>query len=82
MIEIPESMTLAKQLRETIQGKTITYVKAAHSHHGFAWYAGDPALYPDILLGKIVSEVRSTAGFVEIMAGDSQIFLHDGIRIC
>jgi len=40
MIEIPEADALARQLNETVTGKTITRVKAAHSPHKFAWYQG------------------------------------------
>jgi len=43
MIEIPEAAVLAKQLNQTITGKHIQNVVAAHSPHKFAWYAGDPA---------------------------------------
>ncbi len=37
MIEIPESLTIAKQLNETVQGKKIVEMEAAHTPHSFAW---------------------------------------------
>ena len=40
MIELPEAMVLSKQLNESIRGKRIMNVIAAHSPHKFAWYHG------------------------------------------
>ena len=80
-MEIPESTILARQLRETIQGKTITFVKAAQSPHRFVWYAGDPEEYPELLLGRTVSGAKAAGGFVEIMVEDRTILLSDGVRM-
>ena len=45
MIEIPESITIAKQLNDTVRGREIREVETEHTGHSFAWYHGDPAAY-------------------------------------
>jgi hypothetical protein len=52
MIELPETYTLAKQIEETLIGKTIVNAVADSHHHSFAWYMGDPKLYGQLLNGK------------------------------
>ena len=42
MIEIPESQTVARQVRETLAGRTVTGVFNATHPHKFIWYTGDP----------------------------------------
>lgn len=42
MIEIPEALTLADQINNTIREKNIVNAIAAHTPHKFAWYHGDP----------------------------------------
>lgn len=81
MLEIPESYTLAKQLNQMVQGKTIQNVKANSSPHGFAFYFGDPARYPDLLEGKAIGSAEALAGLVEITAGDVKLLFGDGVGI-
>lgn len=78
MLEIPESYSLAKQLNQTIKGKIISYVKANHSPHSFAWYFGDPEGYNDLLSGKIIGNSYSYGSIVEIEAEDCRIAFMDG----
>ena len=81
MIELPESISLARQLNDTIKGKTIASVAANQSPHKFAWYNGDPTAYDALLKGKTVGEARGVGGKVEIAAGDKRILLAEGINI-
>ncbi|MCL2496095.1 MAG: endonuclease VIII [Clostridiales bacterium] len=81
MLEIPESQTISRQLRETIGGSIITKVEAAASPHGFAWYFGDPADYPRLLTGKRVEDVAAMAGYVEIRAEETRLVFHDGVNV-
>lgn len=81
MIEIPEAVGLAQQLGETVQGKTIDTVEAAHSAHKFAWYQGDPRDYPSLLSGKIIQTARPVGGMVEIAADGVQLVLSEGAAI-
>lgn len=81
MIEIPEAQTLARQLRETIGGREITEVEAAHSQHGFAFYFGDPVEYSKLLAGKRIDDVYARAGQVEIRAEDARVVFNDGVNM-
>lgn len=81
MIEIPESTTLARQLKQEINGKKITEVDAGHSPHGFAFYTGDPAEYGGLLCGRRVDDVRFFAGQVEIWAGEMRVLFFDGVNV-
>ena len=81
MIEIPEAITLASQVNTAVKGKVITAVEAAHSPHKFAWFQGDPAGYPRLLIGKSVAGARSVGGLVEISADDIRIVLSDGANL-
>jgi len=81
MLELPEAQTIARQLRETIVGKTITKAVAAASPHGFAWYFGEPALYGEILGGKKITGAAAYGGRPEIWAEDMRISFCDGVNV-
>jgi len=81
MIELPESISLAGQLNETVKGKTIASVQANAVPHKLAWYFGDPAGYGALLSGKIIGKARGVGGKVEIAAEDKRVLLAEGINI-
>lgn len=81
MIELPEAAVLAKQLNTAIGSKNIRRVVAAQSPHGFAWYAGDPAGYSDLLVGKTVGTAASQGGMVEIQVKDVMLLFTDGVNL-
>lgn len=81
MLEIPEAHTVARQIDETLTGKTIRRAQAGQSPHGFAWYHEDPSHYPLVLEGRCIQGAESLAGYVRIEAQDSQMLFHDGVNI-
>lgn len=81
MLELPESQTLARQLRESILGKRIEKVQANATPHGFAFYHGDPEGYGNLLNGKTVDDARAFGGLVEIAAGDTRLVVNDGVNM-
>lgn len=81
MIELPESITLAGQLNDTVKGKVIEAVEANQSPHKFAWYSGDPAAYHDRLHGRVFGEAKGVGGKVEIAVQDQRILLAEGVNI-
>lgn len=81
MLELPESHSMAKQLNETIQGKVIRNVYANSSPHGFAFFSGEPALYPSLLYERKVGESKAVGGMVEITLDTSRLLFGDGINI-
>lgn len=62
MIEIPESLTMARQMSAELRGKTVRTAAAASSPHKFAWYYGDPAAYPAMFEGRAVTGARAYGG--------------------
>jgi len=81
MIEIPESVTIAAQLKKELGGKTVTQVITGATPHKFAFFYGDQALYNERLAGKCVDDVVSHAGYVEIMAGNMRVQLAENPQI-
>ncbi|MBN1777101.1 MAG: endonuclease VIII [Clostridiales bacterium] len=81
MIELPESISLAKQLNETIKGKVIGNVVANASPHKFAWLSGDSAAYNALLKGKTVGESKGVGGKVEIEVENARVVLAEGINV-
>ncbi len=80
MLELPESQTLARQLRETLAGKTIARAAANTAPHGFAFYHGDPKEYGALLNGKTVTDAQAYGGRVEMTAGDAGLIFNDGVN--
>jgi formamidopyrimidine-DNA glycosylase len=81
MIEIPESVSLARQLNDTVKGKAIASVLANASPHKFAWFFGDPLQYDALLRDKTVGEARGVGGKVEIALGKLRILLAEGVNV-
>ncbi|MFC2009029.1 zinc finger domain-containing protein [Chloroflexota bacterium] len=81
MIELPEAVVLARQLTETLSGKTIRNVIAVHAPHKLAWYFGDPQEYKSLLAGKAVGGAVNYGGQVEIGAGNARVVFSDGVSL-
>lgn len=81
MIEIPESISVARQLDDTIKGKKIKSVCANHTPHSFAWYYGDPNDYNALLAGKCIDSSNGIGSMIEIDADDCKILFGDGVNI-
>jgi formamidopyrimidine-DNA glycosylase len=81
MLEIPESITIAQQLNETVKGKIIRYAIANQSEHKFAWYHGNPEAYSSMLKNQEIGDSYSRAGMLEIQIGDLRIVLADGATL-
>ena len=78
MLELPEAVTIAAQIKETLAGRRIVKAEAAHSPHGFAFYFGNPQDYPALLEGKTIGGAYANGGQIEIEAEDVRITFHDG----
>lgn len=85
MIELPETYVLARELNETVRGKTIARAEANVFPHAFAWYTGDPAEYGEKLAGRRVTEATPGTGYTcggntELLCGDMLLVLSTAIR--
>ncbi|MCX8128864.1 MAG: endonuclease VIII [Clostridia bacterium] len=81
MIELPEALTIACQLNDSIKGKKIANVTAAQTPHKFAWYHGDPQSYHELLYGKTIKGVRGFGSMVEIEAEDKRVLFSEGVGV-
>ncbi|WP_066504103.1 DNA-formamidopyrimidine glycosylase family protein [Abyssisolibacter fermentans] len=80
MIEIPEAVTITRQINETLTGKKITKVIANSSPHKFAWFYEDPKDYPKRLMGKTIEKANVYGSFVEVKLGITKLLLGDGVN--
>lgn len=82
MIEIPESQTLSRQLAESLPGRVVTAVFTATNPHKFTWYAGNPADYAEILVGRAFTGADGFGGFVDMyLDGDLHVAVSDGVNL-
>lgn len=81
MLELPEALTVARQINDTITGKRIVSVIAAYSPHKFTWYHGDPQNYHALLAGKTIDKANGYGGMVEIKTGPARILINDGVGL-
>ena len=80
MIEIPESQTVARQVRETLAGRTVTGVFNATHPHKFTWYTGDPLEYPMLLTDRKIVGAEGCGAFVDVLLeNDMHLALSDGV---
>lgn len=59
MFELPEFLTLARQMNETLQGKTIQHGRLGNSPHKFVWYNRSHDEFSALIAGKTVGEARA-----------------------
>jgi formamidopyrimidine-DNA glycosylase len=81
MIELPEATALSKQLNDTIKGKTISNVIAAHTNQKLTWYYGKHENYQHLLQNKKIDNTTAFGGFVEISAQHMKILFRDGVNL-
>ena len=81
MIEIPESLVLARQLNDTTSNKTVKKVTANQNPHKFAWFFEDPENYDNRLKNKKMGKAKAFGGKVEIDAEDMLITFSEGINL-
>jgi lysophospholipase L1-like esterase/formamidopyrimidine-DNA glycosylase len=81
MLELPEAVTIAGQIEQTLQGKRIMNVSANRSPHKFAWFYGELQNYHDLLTEKTVEKTASYGGLVEIAAGEAWLLFGDGVNL-
>jgi formamidopyrimidine-DNA glycosylase len=59
MFELPEFVTLARQMNETLTGKRIQQGDLSTTPHRFVWYNRDPAEFATLTKGKTVGKARA-----------------------
>lgn len=79
MIELPETYVLAKQINDTLAGKTIVNTQVNTHPHTFAWFADNPSEYNAMLEGKKIT--KSTPGTGYTCGGNTEILCEDMLLV-
>jgi formamidopyrimidine-DNA glycosylase len=59
MFELPEIVTLARQMNEALGGKTIRHGSLGNSPHKFVWYNRTPEQFAQLTAGKIIGKAHA-----------------------
>ena len=81
MLELPEALVVAGQIDKVLKGKRLVKVEAGHTPHGFAFYQGNPQLYPGMLEGLRLDRTEQSGGRVELFLEDMRLTLQDGVNV-
>jgi formamidopyrimidine-DNA glycosylase len=81
VIELPEAVNMAGQLRATFSGKRITSVIAEKTPHKLAWYFGKPAEYSKLLIHKKCGEARGFGSMVEMDVEENRLLFTEGVNL-
>lgn len=74
MLELPETITLGKQIQQSLTGKVVRRVLPPTKPHKFTWFAGDPADYDARMRDCSVS---GGAGF----GSNAELVLDNGLKL-
>jgi len=74
LLELPETITIGKQMDQTLKGKTILCVLPPTKPHKFTWFGGDPANYDARMRGARVVSGQGFGSNAEL-ALDNGLFL-------
>ena len=82
MIELPEAITIGRQVEQTLAGRCITNVYGATHLHKFTFFSGTPEEIRDSLVGRTVRSAVGKGIFVDVCM-DEDVFLciSDGINM-
>ena len=72
MLELPEVLARAAELRGTVVGKTVDKVLPPSKAHKFCWYSGEPETYHASLTGKKVIGAEGFGIFAELSFGGGE----------
>jgi len=85
MIELPEAVTIARQMTAELSGKRIESAVRGNAPHKFAFYSREPEEYESILKGRTVGEsaergsqivARVEPGYALVLGGGGERILH------
>jgi formamidopyrimidine-DNA glycosylase len=83
VFELPEFVTLARQMNETLEGKRIQHGSLGNSPHKFVWYNRTPEEFAQLIEGKTVGTARARGKwlFVPVNPGYILLFGECGGRV-
>ena len=81
MMELPEAITIARQVNDAVVGKRICRVFPPSKTHKFCWYAGDPAEYDAAVSGSTVESAEGFGIFAEMTFNNGKrLCFNDGVN--
>lgn len=82
MLEFPESINIAGQLKNHVQGKRISRVFPPVKTHKFCWFAGEPDEYDAALRGSTIQSAEGFGIFVELSFNNGKkLCFNDGVNV-
>ncbi len=82
MIELPEALTLSRQLSDTVTGKVISRVLPPTKPHKFCWWNGDPADYEKQLVGSHVKSAEGFGIYAQLTFSNGKLLcVNDGVNV-
>jgi formamidopyrimidine-DNA glycosylase len=75
MFELPEIVTLARQMNDTLQGKTIHRGRLGNSPHKFVWYNRTHEEFEALTRNKTVGTARSRGRWLFLPLAPGYVFL-------
>lgn len=82
MIELPEALCRAEELKENLAGKTVEKVDPPSSPHKFCWFNGEPEEYDGMLAGRTVEMAEGFGSYAELFFdGGKRLCVNDGVNL-
>jgi formamidopyrimidine-DNA glycosylase len=83
MFELPEFVTLARQMNDTLTGKIVRRGSLGNSPHKFVWYNRTPDEFASLTKGKTIGEARARGKwlFIPLDPGTLLLFGECGGRL-
>ena len=82
MLEFPEAINIAKQLRAAVTGRTICSVLPPAKAHKFCWFNGDPDDYSPQLSGAKLLSAEGFGIFAELeLDNGKKLCFNDGVNV-
>ncbi len=79
MLELPETITIARQMTQVLTGKTINEVVVYKTPHKMMWFEGDPDSFSGLLTGRRVTGAEAAGGYVKLLCGQIIVSFQDGV---
>ncbi len=81
MIELTEALVLSRQINQSCLNKKIIKVEVNNNPHKWAWFNGNPNLYPSYLLNQSFKHAKSYGGMLEIECETCLLVFAEGIQL-
>lgn len=82
MLELPEVLSRAKELKRSVAGRTVLHVDPPTRAHKFCFFHGDPAAYDSMLAGSRITGAEGFGIFLDLaFEGGTTLSVNDGVNV-